>query len=128
MWKTEKQARRAGNQAISKMLTKAWKVRVLENLGWHVCIERANVSVSIYKEGKRTYYHAMIDSDAHKCGGALAMWTADKVPNYTDPNRAVKFALKRVKDVMDRLNNAHRAAMATMNTSCPCNRNKKLKR
>ena len=96
--KTEKQAQQAGQLLLGKMRGTGWKLRVWENLGWHYSVSAGPVCVHESADGG---FFALVSDDPEKAGPGASFWT--RPGGYTDPNRAVRAAVRRAVELTTRL-------------------------
>lgn len=87
------QAHKNAKRLLAKMLTKGWKIRVWENLGWHYKIQNGYMFVSpdSFRGGGERYFAGL----ATEIGavGTPSYW--HKSESFSDPNRAVASQLAR---------------------------------
>lgn len=95
---SERQAKAFGKKILPTLKGKGWKMRVWENLGWHVkwCLGRINLHVHDYRGGDGPEYSCLVSSDDDGCGGA-GIWTTDF--HSTDPNKAIEHEFGNAWDV-----------------------------
>jgi hypothetical protein len=75
---------------------KGWKIRVFENLGWHVNLVKGGMSLywDCYNKGPRTF-STLFDSSGHGPGGE--MYWSDHFHSI-NPNTALEHQLKLAKN------------------------------
>lgn len=80
-----------GKNALKLLKNKeGWKVRVWENLGWHVSLEKGGMSLHIseFTPGK-IEYSVLFSADGR--GGGESFWTMKNEDSYsTDPNVVIQ--------------------------------------
>jgi hypothetical protein len=91
---TKKEAQKAGEELLSKLKGKGWRIKVWSNLGWHYNL--ANGRLTIHPDSFNKGYMALLsDATCKHIGGGAAFWTNSK--SFKDPNDAVKDQIKRAK-------------------------------
>lgn len=87
-------AEAAANALKKKMKGKGWKTEVWENMGWNYHVKNGPITVIEY----RGTYTATIGED----GNGNGCWTGCKAcERFTDPNRAVFYAVRRARRQLD---------------------------
>lgn len=95
---SEREAQAFGRKIKKKLKGKGWKIRVWENLGWHVAWHLGRVSLypSQYSDGP-VKYHTLISDNDDSLGSGACMWTRN---NYSeDPNEVVRQDLQYCLEV-----------------------------
>lgn len=96
--KTKEEAERLGRRVLKRLKGKGWRVDVWHNLHW--CVAWRNNGVDLHPCDDKRYFHALVCS-THGGSGGLACWTGDD--RFTDPNKAVAYALKNARSYVDSL-------------------------
>lgn len=97
------EAVKAGQRALAKLSGTGWKVRVWENLGWHVMV--ANQGVQIYIDhspltGEDSYW-GMVNADGEDSSGDV-FWDYPQ-KHSKDPNVIVRHLMKYVRKFRDKI-------------------------
>lgn len=119
----EYQAAVKGAEKLKKMMKgTGWEVRIHENLGWFYKVVSGPVMVMPSHPSKPGKFWCMIGSEPENPVGGNAAWTGNQ-PYCTDPNRAVRLALKPVREVIGRYNATLMAAEKAAGILAPKNFN-----
>lgn len=106
---TKEQAIKAGRALLRRMRGKGWKVSVWENIGWHYSVVSGPVSLSPVCGGR---FMCLISDSPDRAGSGLASWTEHGAGEkyMRDPNKAVRRALRYMRDVIERYDECLQAA------------------
>lgn len=99
-------AQKRGEQ-VRKMLGPGWHIRVWENLGWHVCLRTAHISIDFDARPRtaadREHFVAYINRDPHPLDHPMGgHWTG----SGKTPRDALDAALELLQEEADRTNRA----------------------
>lgn len=92
-------AHRLGRQALKQLHDKrGWKVRVWENTGWHVQLQKAGLNLHISSfDGIITSYHSLLSRERGGSGGNPE-WTENFY--HADPNVVIERQIKLARRVL----------------------------
>lgn len=94
-YKTEAEAKSAGEKLLARMKGDGWRLRVWENLGWHISVINWPIAVNeIVLKKKILYYVSMTDDPESKFIVGLPTYLCADHRNFSDPNEAVEAQLK----------------------------------
>jgi hypothetical protein len=96
--KTKREAVEAGRALIRKLKGKGWKLRVWKNIGWQFYAYNGPISV----HGKVEYW-AVVSNNPDHAGGGWSIWDDPNLKQYSDPNKAVRRAMKFVREYFNRV-------------------------
>lgn len=106
-YRTRREATVAGKKLLARMRGEGWKLRVWENLGWHISVSSGPISVYEYVGLSGNRYHALVSDEPNTAGWGAPFWGAAYVGR--DPNRVVGRAVKQVEKVVTRHRDVLRA-------------------
>ena len=90
-FETKKDAKAFGTKILKVLKGTGWKMRIWENIGWHVTwhLGRVRLLANNGRNGPR--FWCLVSDDDEGIGGSM-LWTIHT--EYKDPNTAVKKHLK----------------------------------
>lgn len=104
-YKTEAEAKAAGEKLLARMKGKDWRLRVWENLGWHISV--INWPVAVYEfdyDGEISYHTSMSDVPCKDVAGTpLYLCPDDEDRYFSDPNKAIEAQLKFARKFVSRV-------------------------
>jgi hypothetical protein len=104
VFETQAEARAAGQNLRRRMLTKGWKIRVWESLGWHMTLLNGPIVLRM-QESSRGLYYAWVSED--ELGRSTRPeWAPGQNDHFfgtfEDPNDAVDFIVGFVERAIQR--------------------------
>jgi hypothetical protein len=102
--RTEAEARKAGQELLSRMHGNGWTLHVHENLGWYYYVQLGPATVyPIYASDDGKFYCLLANEDTQgKCGFGVPAWTTKE--SYEDPNEAVAAELASARAYANKVN------------------------
>lgn len=113
-YKTEREAREAGEKLLAQMYGEGWTLRVWENLGWHISV--INWPVAVYEasgRGETRYFSAMTDDPNVEIVSGTPAYLAMS-GSFLDPNQAVRAHLSHAEGVAHKIEQAVKVGKSIM--------------
>lgn len=102
---TRAEATRWGRRQLKKFRGKGWRMRVWNNMGWHVAFHNHGLNVRCQPSAfSHTLFHALLSDECRGSGG-LAAWSPG-YRQYRDPNKSAQAAIRAARAYVNHLNTA----------------------
>lgn len=125
-YRTESEAKAAGEKLLAKMKAEGWRLDVWENLGWHIRVFNWPVSVSESYDGG--YFAAMTGAEEDELAtGVPDYFSLPGAGKGDGPNEAVESLIESARDFADEIERAVSTAEKFFEGACPvCSGDKKI--